>query len=52
MIVKVDKDGFVPIEPFIKLMPALKNAVYYKFFPKKGYLVIRFYDKAGKWIRV
>ncbi len=51
MVIKMDKDGFIPIEPFIDVLPAIKNAVYYRLFPKKGHIVVRFYDKSGKWIK-
>jgi hypothetical protein len=51
MIVKCDKDGMILMDQFILVWPALKNAVFYRIFPKKGVILVRFYDKKRRWIK-
>jgi hypothetical protein len=54
MSVQCDKNGLILMDPFIKQWPKLKKAVYYRLFPKpkKESIVVRFYDKNQRWIRL
>lgn len=53
MILTVDSNGSLPMDPIVSKWPILKAAVYYRVFPKADdTLLVRFYDKKGKWIRL
>jgi len=51
LIVKVSRDGTIPIAIF-KLFLDVNKSVYYRLWLLKNDCIkIRFYDKKGKWIK-
>jgi hypothetical protein len=52
VIITLDGNGEFLINPLIQKWPELDAATYYRIFPKKKHLVLRFYDKNRRWIRI